>query len=61
MMLGFAVFIYILNYWLETIQSLIFNLIDAQSIFKHVFDNSEESIVIVTDNKIDYMNDMFLS
>jgi hypothetical protein len=61
MMLGFAVFIYILNYWLETIQSLIFNLIDAQSIFKHIFDNSEESIVIVTDNKIDYMNDMFLS
>ena len=32
----------------------------AQSIFRHLFDNSEESIIIVKDNEVEYVNNQFL-
>ena len=32
----------------------------AQGIFKHIFDNSEESIIIVKDQQVEYVNNYFL-
>ena len=34
--------------------------LEAQSIFKHIFDNSEESIIIVKDQQVEYVNNYFL-
>ena len=36
------------------------NIIDAVSLFQSIFDNSEESIIIVTDGKAEYINETFL-
>ena len=32
----------------------------AQGIFKHIFDNSEDSIIIVKDEYVEYVNNYFL-
>jgi uncharacterized protein with von Willebrand factor type A (vWA) domain len=36
------------------------NIIDAVSLFQSIFDNSEESIIIITDGKAEYINETFL-
>jgi len=56
----FSLFIYIFTHWINKLQNLISKFIEAQSVFKHIFDHSEESIIIFTDSKVEYVNDTFL-
>ena len=46
--------------WVEKLRALLSDFIEAQSYFKHIFDNSEESILILCDNVPEYVNDTFL-
>jgi len=34
---------------------------DAQNLFQSIFDNSEDSILIITDDKVEYINETFLT
>ena len=36
-------------------------MMDAQSLFQNIFDNSEDSIMIITDDKVEYINETFLT
>ena len=57
---AFSLFVYAFNYWINELKTLICKFIEAQSVFKHIFDNSEESIIIFTGSKVEYVNDTFL-
>ena len=48
------------NNWVEKIRVLLIDFMEAQSYFKHIFDNSEESILILCDDVPEYVNDTFL-
>ena len=53
-------YLYLHRHWVEKFQILIGNSIDAQSLFQSIFDNSEDSILIITDDKVEYINETFL-
>ena len=55
------VYLYLHRHWVEKFQILIGDSIDAQSLFQNIFDNSEDSIIIITDEKVEYINETFLT
>ena len=59
-MVGLAFYFIVINYFMNTISRFYSNIIKAQSLFKDIFDNSEESVIILSDDKIEYVNDIFL-
>ena len=60
LLFGFSIFCYIFNYWFEKIEDMTKTVIEAQSIYKHIFDYSKESILMITNDKPEYVNDAFL-
>jgi hypothetical protein len=58
---GFGVYLYIQLHWVDRFQSLITSSIDSQSLFQSIFDNSDESIIIVTDEKAETINRTLLN
>ena len=58
---GLMLYLYLHRHWVEMFYILIGNSIDSQNLFQSVFDNSEDSIIIITDDKVEYINETFLS
>jgi hypothetical protein len=58
---GLALFLYLQLHWVDRFQSLISSSIDSQNLFQSIFDNSEESIMIVTDEKAETINRTLLN
>ena len=61
LLFGFSIFCYIFNYWFNKIEDMAKTVIEAQSIYKHIFDYSKESILLITNDKPEYVNDAFLN
>ena len=58
--LGLGLYLYLHQNWVTNFQKMSTNIIDAVSMFQSIFDNSEESTIIITDGKAEYINDTFL-
>jgi hypothetical protein len=56
-----ALFLYLQLHWVDRFQSLITSSIDSQSLFKSIFDNSDDCIMIVTDEKAETINQTLLN
>ena len=58
--IGFCICFIIIKRMFNKLLEIINLKLEAQSIFKHIFDNSEESIIIVKDQQVEYVNNYFL-
>ena len=58
---GLGIYLFLHRNWVNTFTNISANIIDAVSLFQSIFDNSEESTIIITDGKAEYINETFLN